>query len=389
MQLLSQRVQAIKPSATLAITAKANELKASGINIIPMASGEPDFDTPKHIKDAAIVAINQGQTRYTAVDGTPSLKQAVIAKFRRDNQLDYTSDEILVSSGGKQVFYNLCQALLNKGDEVIIPAPYWVSYPDMVLLADASPVIVDTTHNNFKLSAEKLSSAITPKTKLLVLNSPSNPTGAVYSKNELLNIIKVLEQQPQVFILSDDIYEHICFSNTNFYNVVMLNSELKKRTIILNGVSKAYAMTGWRIGYGAGDADIIKAMKKIQSQSTSNPCSISQAAALSALNGKQDFITTMTAEFHERYQYLNAELNKIEGINCIKTDGAFYLFAQTSGLIKKLKLKSDIQLAAYLLEKLNIAVVPGSAFGTSNHLRFSFATSIDNIKECIERLQSI
>lgn len=390
MNLLSKRITAIKPSATLAITAKANELKAQGIDIISMASGEPDFDTPLHIAQAGIEAINTGKTRYTAVDGTPSLKQAIIAKFKRDNQLDYKQDEVMVSSGGKQVFYNLCCAILDQGDEVIIPAPYWVSYPDMVLLSDAIPIIVNTTlEAGFKLTAQQLEDAITSNTKLLVLNSPSNPTGAVYSQDELLSLAKVLEKNPHIYIISDDIYEPIRFKQEKFYNIAMLSNALKQRTIILNGVSKAYAMTGWRIGYGAGDANIIKAMKKVQSQSTSNPCSIAQAAAEVALNGSQEFVGMMTKEFKQRYQYISTELSKIEGVICPKTDGAFYLFPEVSGLIKRLGLKDDLALAAYCLEKLNIAVVPGSAFGASDCIRFSFATSMDNIKECVKRLQTL
>lgn len=390
MSVLSKRVQTIKPSATLAITAKANQLKAQGVDIVSMASGEPDFQTPQHIKQAGIDAINDGKTYYTAVDGIPSLKQAIINKFKRDNQLDYCADEILVSSGGKQVFYNLCQAILDDGDEVIIPAPYWVSYPDMVLLADAKPIIVETSlEAGFKINAKQLAQTITPKTKLLVLNSPSNPTGAIYSQDELFSLAKVLENNPHVYILSDDIYEHIRFKDEKFYNIAMLSNALKQRTIILNGVSKAYAMTGWRIGYGAGDSQIIKAMKKVQSQSTSNPCSISQAAAESALNKSQKFISMMTNEFKVRYEYLSTELSKIDGIICPKTEGAFYLFTDVSGLIKRLGLKDDLELATYCLEKLNIALVPGSAFGATNCIRFSFATSMDNIKETVKRFNSL
>ena len=391
VSLLSKRINLIKPSATLAITAKANELKAQGIDIIPMASGEPDFDTPKHIAQAGIVAINNGQTRYTAVDGTKGLKTAIINKFKKDNNLTYQAEQIIVSSGGKQVFYNLCQAILDKGDEVIIPAPYWVSYPDMVLLSNANPIIVDTTlASGFKLTAKQLESTITPQTKLLVINSPSNPTGAVYSQAELQALANVLEKYPNIYILSDDIYEHIRFNKKqDFYNIAMFSDKLKERTIILNGVSKAYAMTGWRIGYGAGQTSIIKAMKKVQSQSTSNPCSIAQAAAEVALTGNQDFTTMMTEEFNSRYQYISAELGKIDGIVCPETKGAFYLFPDVSGLIKRLGLKDDLALGAYCLEKLNIAVVPGSAFGKSNCIRFSFATSMDNIKECVRRLRDL
>ncbi len=387
---LANRIIKIKPSATLAITAKANELKASGIQIIPMASGEPDFDTPLHIKQAGITAIENGKTRYTAVDGTPSLKQAIINKLKKDNNLDYQLDEIIVSSGGKQVFYNLAQVLLDEGDEVIIPAPYWVSYPDMVILSNATPVIVNAgIENNFKISSKQLENSITKNTKLVILNSPSNPTGAVYSKQELLEIAKVLEKHPNIYIISDDIYEHIIWSDDGFYNIAMLSKELKKRTIILNGVSKAYAMTGWRIGYGAGDKDIIKAMKKVQSQSTSNPCSISQEAAEVALNSKQDFVSNMAIEFKSRYDYISSELNKIDGIRCPKAEGAFYVFPDVSGLINRLGFKDDLELSSYMLEKLNIAIVPGSAFGMQNCIRFSFATSMDNIKETIRRIHSI
>ncbi len=390
MTKLSTRVKRIKPSATLAITAKANALKQQGINIISMASGEPDFDTPDHIKKAAVDAIYAGKTRYTAVDGTPSLKEAIIQKFKRDNQLDYALDEIIVSSGGKQVFSNLCQAFLNPNDEVIIPAPYWVSYPDMVLLAGAKPVVVKTSlKNNFKITPKDLEKVITIKTKLLIINSPSNPTGAVYSKKELQDLARVIEKYPDIFIMSDDIYEHIYWHSQPFINTAMLSETLKARTIILNGVSKSYAMTGWRIGFGAGDKNIIAAMKKIQSQSTSNACSISQAAAEVALNAKQDFIKKIAHEFKKRHAYIYKSLNEIEGITCPKAEGAFYAFAKVSSLITKLRLGDDIDLASFLLDKLKIAIVPGSAFGAKNHIRFSFATSMDNIKKTIERLQTL
>ena len=355
-----------------------------------MASGEPDFDTPDHIKQGAIKAIKNGKTRYTAVDGTPSLKKAIIAKFKRDNALTYSPDEIIVSSGGKQVLFNLSQALLEGGDEVIIPAPYWVSYPDIVILADATPVIVNTSiDNNFKITPEQLESSISQKTKLFILNSPSNPTGAVYSKNELLALAKILVKYPNIYIISDDIYEHITWSKDGFYNIAMLDDKLKRRTIVLNGVSKAYAMTGWRIGYGAGDKTIIAAMKKAQSQSTSNPCSISQEAAEVALNSEQDFIKNMAQEFEERYIYISNELNKINGIKCPVAEGAFYVFPYVKNLINRLNLENDIALAKYLLEKKNIAVVPGSAFGMKDCIRFSFATSMDNIRETITRLNTI
>jgi len=389
-EFLADRVRKVKPSATLAVTAKANELKAQGISIVPMGSGEPDFDTPINIQKAGIDAINSGQTRYTAVDGTPELKQAIIEKFKRENSLDYSMTEVMVSSGGKQVFYNLCQAVLNQGDEVIIPAPYWVSYPDMVILADATPVIVETgLEQDFKITPEQLEASINNNTKLLVLNSPSNPTGAVYSKAELQALADVLQKHPQVLIITDDIYEHIRWGGDSFINIVMADNGLKDRTIILNGVSKGYAMTGWRIGYGAGPKDIIKAMKKIQGQSTSNPCSIAQAAALEALNGDQSIIGTMVDAFEERHEYIVNALNEIDGVECPRSQGAFYSFPRVEGLIKRLGLKDDVELSTYCLEKLNIALVPGSAFGAPGYVRFSFATSMDNIKTAVEKLAEV
>lgn len=389
-EFLSQRVQKVKPSATLAVTAKAGELKAQGIQIVPMGSGEPDFDTPINIQKAAIEAINNGETRYTAVDGTPALKQAIIDKFKRENNLDYSNTEVMVSSGGKQVFYNLCQAVLDSGDEVIIPAPYWVSYPDMVILADATPVIVETgLEQDFKITPEQLEASITSKTKLFVINSPSNPTGAVYSKDELLALAKVLKQYPQVLIITDDIYEHIRWGDGDFVNILMTDTSLKERTIVLNGVSKGYAMTGWRIGYAGGPEAIIKAMKKIQGQSTSNPCSIAQAAALEALNGDQSIIGTMVDAFEERHEFIVNSLNAINGIECPRSQGAFYSFPRVDGLIKRLGLEDDVVFSTFCLEKLNIALVPGSAFGAPGYVRFSFATSMENIKQAVERLSSI
>ena len=390
MTILSDRVQKVKPSATLAVTAKANELKAQGVQIVPMGSGEPDFDTPKNIQQAAVEAIHNGQTRYTAVDGTPDLKNAIISKFKRENNLDYSVTEVMVSSGGKQVFYNLCQAVLDQGDEVIIPAPYWVSYPDMVILADATPIIVETgLEQDFKITPEQLQASITNNTKLFVMNSPSNPTGAVYSKGELLALANVLKEHPHVLIITDDIYEHISWGNDDFINIVMADNTLKDRTIILNGVSKGYAMTGWRIGYGAGPETIIKAMKKIQGQSTSNPCSIAQAAALEALNGDQSIIDTMVSAFEERHDFIVNALNAIDGIECPRSQGAFYSFPRVEGLIKRLGLKDDVELSTYCLEELNIALVPGSAFGAPGYVRFSFATSMDNIKQAVDRLSNV
>ncbi len=387
---LSDRVQNVKPSATLAVTAKATELKSQGIKIVPMGSGEPDFDTPLNIQQAGIQAINDGLTRYTPVDGTTDLKNAIIEKFKRDNNLNYSLTEVMVSSGGKQVFYNLCQSVINPGDEVIIPSPFWVSYPDMVLLADGVPVIVETgIEENFKISPEQLENAITDRTKLFVINSPSNPTGAVYSKEELVALAKVLERHPHVMIITDDIYEHIRWNNDPYYNILMVNSSLKDRTIVLNGVSKAYAMTGWRIGYAAGPEAIIKSMKKVQGQSTSNPCSIAQAAAVEALNGDQSFIQMMVDEFKKRHDYLVENLNKIDGVDCPTSDGAFYSFPKVEKLIKRLGLKNDIEFSTLCLEKLNIALVPGSAFGADGYVRFSFATSMENIQTAVQKLSEL
>ena len=387
---LSDRVQNVKPSATLAVTAKATELKSQGIKIVPMGSGEPDFDTPLNIQQAGIQAINDGLTRYTPVDGTTDLKNAIIDKFKRDNNLNYSLTEVMVSSGGKQVFYNLCQSVINPGDEVVIPSPFWVSYPDMVLLADGVPVIVETgIEESFKISPEQLENAITDRTKLFVINSPSNPTGTVYSKEELVALAKVLERHPHVMIITDDIYEHIRWNNDPYFNILMVNSSLKNRTIVLNGVSKTYAMTGWRIGYAAGPEAIIKSMKKVQGQSTSNPCSIAQAAAVEALNGDQSFIQMMVDEFKMRHDYLVENLNKIDGVDCPTSDGAFYSFPRVEKLIQRLGLKNDIEFSTLCLEKLNIALVPGSAFGADGYVRFSFATSMENIQTAVQKLSEL
>ncbi|BBE51059.1 Aspartate aminotransferase [Ferriphaselus amnicola] len=389
---LSTRVQAIKPSPTLAVNAQANKLKAEGKDIIGLGVGEPDFDTPQHIKDAGIAAINKGFTKYTAVGGTASLKQAIIAKFKRDNGLDYKPNQILVSCGGKQSFYNLTQATINKGDEVIIPAPFWVSYPDIVLLAEGVPVIVEAgIEQGFKMSAEQLAAAITPKTRMVVINSPSNPTGAVYTAAELTALGVVLRQHPHVLIASDDMYEHIRMDDTPFVNILNVCPDLYDRTLVLNGVSKAYAMTGWRIGYAAGRADIMAAMENIQSQSTSNPTSISQVAAEVALNGDQSCITPMLTAFRERHAYLVDALNAIPGLKCVPSGGAFYAFPDASAAITKLhaegKLKeaNDLALAERLLE-FGVALVPGSAFGSEGCIRLSFATSMDNLKAAVARI---
>ena len=388
--ILSNRVQKIKPSATLAVNEKAKQLKVQGVQIVSMGSGEPDFDTPVNIQKAATQAIGAGETRYTAVDGTPQLKKAICEKFKRENGLEYSDNEVMVSSGGKQVFYNLCQAILNKGDEVIIPSPYWVSYPDMVLLADATPVFIETgLEQEFKITAEQLESSLNANTKLLVLNSPSNPTGAVYTKSEIESLGAVLEKHPHVNVISDDIYEHIRWEDDEFVNIAMACPKLKDRTIILNGVSKAYAMTGWRIGYAAGPEEIIKAMKKIQGQSTSNPSSISQAAALEAISGDQSFIKMMVEAFERRHNYLVDSLNAIDGIECPQSRGAFYSFPRVQGLIDRLGLKDDVEFSTYCLDKISLALVPGSAFGAPGYVRLSFATSMDNLKLAIERLSNI
>ncbi|TXT26398.1 MAG: aspartate aminotransferase [Gallionellaceae bacterium] len=390
---LSTRVQAIKPSPTLAVTARANKLKAEGKDIIGLGAGEPDFDTPQHIKDAAIAAINKGFTKYTAVGGTPSLKQAVIAKFKRDNGLDYTAKQILVSCGGKQSFFNLALAVINRGDEVIIPAPYWVSYPDIVLIAEGKPVIVEAgIEQGFKMTAAQLAAAITPKTRMVVINSPSNPTGAVYSLEDLKALGEVLRKHPDILIASDDMYEHVALTDAKFANILNACPDLYPRTMVLNGVSKAYSMTGWRIGYAAGPENIITAMENVQSQSTSNPTSISQMAAEAALNGDQGCIAPMVKAFRERHAFLVSELNKIPGVQCIMAGGAFYAFPDARGAIAALHRKgvlkeaSDLALSEYLLEQAGVAVVPGSAFGSEGYMRLSFATSMENLQSAIGRI---
>ena len=388
---LADRVMRVKPSPTLAITARAAALKAAGKDIIGLGAGEPDFDTPAHIKAAAIQAINNGFTKYTAVDGTAELKQAVINKFKHDNDLSYQPAQVLVSCGGKQSFYNLAQALLNAGDEVIIPAPYWVSYPDMVLLADGQPVIIDTAYEQaFKLNPAQLDAAITPKTRLLVLNSPSNPTGQTYSKVELAALGEVLRKHPHVLIATDDMYEHILWADEAFSNIVNVCPDLYERCIVLNGVSKAYAMTGWRIGYAAGPKSLIKAMKKIQSQSTSNPTSIAQVAAQAALEGDQTCIQSMLKTFKERHDMVVEGLNNINGIECLPSTGTFYAFPKVNGLIARLEgIEDDLQLAEYLIEHAGLALVPGSAFGSPGYMRLSYATSTENLQAAIQRLSAL
>ena len=388
MSIISDSLKRIKPSPTIAVTQKARELRAAGKDVIGLGAGEPDFDTPDNVKNAAIKAIKSGDTKYTAVDGTPALKKAIIAKFKRENKLSYTADQITVGTGGKQVLYNAFMATLNKGDEVIIPAPFWVSYPDMVLLAGGKPKIVKCTEQEgFKLTPSKLRKAITKKTKWLILNSPSNPTGAGYTKKEIEELAKVLVKNKKVHILSDDIYEHIKYDNFNFYTIAQ-NSKLKDRTLTMNGVSKSYAMTGWRIGYAAGPKDIIKAIGKIQSQSTSNPSSISQAAAVEALNGNQGFIQKRSKAFKERRDFVVKSLNNIKGINCLTPNGAFYVFPSCKGLLnKKTKLKTDTDFVQKLLEKSNVAVVQGSAFGLDGYFRISYATSMQNLKKAMDRIK--
>ena len=386
---LSNRVKAVKPSPTLAVTARAAALRAAGKQIIGLGVGEPDFDTPDSIKAAAIQAINNGFTKYTAVDGTASLKKAVIEKFKRDNGFDYAPNQILVSSGGKQSFFNLAQALLNPGDEVIIPAPYWVSYPDMVLLADGVPVILETGQaENFKISPEQLRAAITDKTRLLVINSPSNPTGVAYSLDELKALGEVLRDFPDVLIASDDMYEHILWNKGQFVNILNANPDFYSRTIVLNGVSKAYSMTGWRIGYCAGPAPLIEAMCIVQSQSTSNPTSISQVAAEQALNGDQSFIDMMMVEFKKRHDYVVAELNSIDGIECLPTDGTFYVFPNVEKLIARLDgVNDDLDFSEFLIEKAGVALVPGSAFGAPGYIRISIATSMENLQNALLKIK--
>ncbi len=387
---LSSRVRRIKPSPTLAVTARAAALKAQGRDVVGLGAGEPDFDTPDHIKEAAIRAIRDGFTKYTAVAGTVSLRKAIAAKFKRENGLDYTPDQILVSVGGKQSFYNLAMALLDAGDEVIIPAPYWVSYPDMVLLADGKPVIVSAgIEQNYKITAAQLKAAITPKTRLFVINSPSNPTGMAYSRAELMALGEVLRAHPNVLIATDDMYEHILWSGEPFANIVNACPDLKDRTIVLNGVSKAYAMTGWRIGYCAGPRPLIEAMTNIQSQSTSNPTSIAQVAAEAALNGDQACMQPMLKAFKQRHDHVVARLNKIRGVRCLPNQGTFYAFADFSGAIKNLGVKNDLELAELALNKVEVALVPGSAFGADGHMRLSYATSMELLDKALDRLENL
>jgi aspartate aminotransferase len=387
-QALSQRIQRIKLSATLAVSNRAEELQAAGKPIINLSVGEPDFDTPDHIKAAAIKAIQAGDTKYTAVDGIKELKQAICDKFKKDNQLDYNLNQILVSCGAKQSIYNVLTAVINPGDEVIIPAPYWVSYPDMVKLTDGNPVIVKTDFaQRFKMSAAQLDAAITENTRVVILNSPSNPTGIAYSKNELKLLGEVILNHPGVIVISDDIYEHNLWNHLSFANILNACPELYDRCIVVNGVSKSYAMTGWRIGYAAGSTKIIAAMKKAQSQMTSNPTSISQYAAVAALTGDQACVFAMRDAYKQRHDYVVGELQKIPGIRCIPSDGTFYTFPHVEELFNKdMGISNDIEFAEYLLQEAEIAVIPGSAFGMPGHIRISYATSMDNLQNAMARL---
>ena len=387
---VSQRVQRVKPSPTMAVTALAAELRAQGKDVIGLGSGEPDFDTPDHIKAAAMKAIQDGQTKYTAVDGTPELKAAIIEKFQRDNNLEYAPNQILVSSGAKQTCYNVCSAVLNSGDETIIPAPYWVSYPDMVKLADGEPVIVSASiEDGFKITPQALAAAITERTKLMFLNSPSNPTGAAYTRAELAALGEVLLDHPDILIATDDMYEHIYWADEPFTSLVDACPDLYDRTVTINGVSKCYAMTGWRIGYCGGPQNIIAAMKKIQGQSTSNPCSIAQAASVEALAGDQSCITEMTTAFKERHDYVIAALNEIPGVECAPGAGTFYAFPNVSAAIEAKGLADDTALSELLLNEGNVALVPGSAFGAPGYIRLSFATGMDTLKEAISRIERV
>ena len=388
---LSKRISNTKTSATIAMSMKARELSLQGKDIISLSAGEPDFDTPQNIKDAAIKSINSGNTKYTPVDGMLSLKESIINKFKNENNLEYTSDQILVSTGCKQSIYNLCQATLDKGDEVLIPSPYWVSYPEIVKLSDATPVFIETNSDtDFKVTGKMLQNNITEKTRMILLNSPSNPSGFIYSEDDLKDIGNVLKNYPNIIIASDDIYEHIIFNNKKFTNILNVCPELYDQTVVLNGVSKAYAMTGWRIGYAAGNASIIGAMKKIQSQSTSCTCSISQAAAKAALDNNNDEVYKMVNEYQIRSAFLHSELNKIDGIKYKKPEGSFYAFVDVNGLIDKIEnINDDFELAEYFLNEAGVAVVPGTAFGSKNHIRISFATSLENLKKAVDRIKKL
>ena len=386
---LSERVIKVKPSATIAISSKAMEMRSAGVDVISMSAGEPDFDTPEYIKDAAKMAMDSGMTKYTQVDGVPDLKQAIINKFSEDNDLIYDPENILVSTGAKQTLYNLFQAILGPGDEVIIISPYWVSYPDMVLLADAKPVIVDTfQENDFALDISAFADAINDKTKLVIINSPSNPTGITFSRSDYESIGAILQNHPDVYVATDDMYEYIYWGDEPFISFAQACPSLFDRTITINGVSKSYAMTGWRIGYCGGPSDVIGGMKKVQSQSTSNASSISQAAAIAALNGSKDEIQSMVEQYKLRHDYLCSALNDIDGFKTTPGTGAFYLFPDVTNVIEQKGFSDDVELSQYLIEKANVAVVPGSAFGSPGYIRLSYATSLELIKEAVNRISN-
>ena len=390
MALLTKRINSVKPSATITISAKAMELRAQGVDVISLSQGEPDFDTPKHIKDAAIQAINDGKTKYTSVDGTPEIKEAIINKFKRDNNLDYKPENILVSTGAKQTLFNLFQSVLEEGNEAIVISPYWVSYPDMVILAGAKPIIVDTLQkNNFDLDLDLLREALSDNTRLIILNSPSNPTGVTFTREQYQGMGNILKDYPNVLIATDDMYEHIYWGNEKFCSFAEACPDLFDRTITVNGVSKAYAMTGWRIGYCGGPTDVVRAMKKIQGQSTSNASSISQVAATAALNGSQDEVLHMVKEYKNRHQYLCEALNSLDGFKAVPGTGAFYLFPNINEAIEALGMKDDLEFSEYLLEAAGVAVVPGTAFGAKGYIRISYATSMDTLEESISRIKKV
>jgi aspartate aminotransferase len=391
MTILSSSLSRIKPSPTIAVTQKARELKEKGVDVISLGAGEPDFDTPDNVKEAAIRAINSGDTKYTAVDGTPKLKEAIINKFKKENGLEFSKDQINVGAGGKQVIFNAILSTINPGDEVLIPAPYWVSYPDIVLLAGGTPkIVICDEKDEFKITSQKLKKNLNSKTKWIILNSPSNPTGSCYSKDEIDAIADILKDYPEVMVMSDDIYEHVVYDNFKFYTIAQ-NKNVTDRTLTINGVSKSYAMTGWRIGYAGGPKDLIKAMAKIQSQSTTNPSSISQAAAVEALSGDQSFIKDRSDAFKERRDFVVSKLNKINGIECLNPQGAFYVFPSCKGCIGKThselgEIKNDTDFVSKLLESTGVAVVQGSAFGLEGFFRISYATSMTNLEKAVERI---
>jgi aspartate aminotransferase len=391
MSILSSSLSRIKPSPTIAVTQKARELKEKGVDVISLGAGEPDFDTPDNVKEAAIRAINSGDTKYTAVDGTPKLKEAIINKFKKENGLEFSKDQINVGAGGKQVIFNAILSTINPGDEVLIPAPYWVSYPDIVLLAGGTPkIVICDEKDEFKITSQKLKKNLNSKTKWIILNSPSNPTGSCYSKDEIDAIADILKDYPEVMVMSDDIYEHVVYDNFKFYTIAQ-NKNVTDRTLTINGVSKSYAMTGWRIGYAGGPKDLIKAMAKIQSQSTTNPSSISQAAAVEALSGDQSFIKDRSDAFKERRDFVVSKLNKINGIECLNPQGAFYVFPSCKGCIGKThselgEIKNDTDFVSKLLGSTGVAVVQGSAFGLEGFFRISYATSMTNLEKAVERI---